>query len=198
MNFIETEPRASLVSIGNEDLSVQLSDGRTVTVPLGWFPRLAKATASQRKKFELIGGGEGIHWPDIDEDLSIDGLLVGWHPGSKSTRARRKGSSHGYFLNQALWLNQSPLFFRGVQSLQMLAGARPWSSPDAIIKNANQAFLLEAKWSCGGMTLQKLAGVDQFIKATPKISFVPRAKAPVRQWVRAFNPETEGRMARAA
>jgi hypothetical protein len=77
MNFIETEPRASKVSIRNEQLNVQLIDGRTVTVPLSWFPRLSKATAAQRLNFRLIGGGVGIHWPDVDEDLSIAGVLKG-------------------------------------------------------------------------------------------------------------------------
>ena len=58
---------------------VSLVDGRTVSVPLVWFPRLAAATSEQRKNYELLGDGEGIHWPDIDEDLSVDGLLKGTH-----------------------------------------------------------------------------------------------------------------------
>ena len=66
-----------MVSVRNEQLNVQLIDGRTVTVPLSWFPRLSKATAAQRLNFRLIGGGVGIHWPDVDEDLSIAGLLKG-------------------------------------------------------------------------------------------------------------------------
>jgi hypothetical protein len=80
MSSIEIHPRASAVSVGGEELTVRLDDGRTVSVPLSWFPRLLKATADQRQNFRLIGGGEGIHWPDIDEDLSVAGLLAGWKP----------------------------------------------------------------------------------------------------------------------
>jgi hypothetical protein len=54
-------------------------DGRKVTVPLVWFPRLSKASKSQLEHFELLGDGEGIHWPELDEDLSISGLLQGTH-----------------------------------------------------------------------------------------------------------------------
>lgn len=54
-----------------------LADGRTLAVPLAWFPRLLRATAEQRQHFELLGDGEGIHWPEIDEDLSVVGLLLG-------------------------------------------------------------------------------------------------------------------------
>jgi len=56
---------------------VELSDGRTLGIPLAWFPRLLKATPAQRSRFELSGGGSGLHWPDIDEDISLAGLLAG-------------------------------------------------------------------------------------------------------------------------
>ena len=77
MSSIEIHPRASAVSVDNENLNVQLDDGRTVSVPLSWFPRLLKASADQRQNFKLVGRGEGIHWPEIDEDLSVEGLLRG-------------------------------------------------------------------------------------------------------------------------
>jgi hypothetical protein len=54
-----------------------LADGRTIIVPLAWFPRLLHATPEQRRRWELLGDGEGIHWPDVDEDLSVAGLLRG-------------------------------------------------------------------------------------------------------------------------
>jgi hypothetical protein len=60
-----------------DTLSVALRDGRTITVPLAWYPRLFNATAAQRKNWRVAGGGYGIHWPDIDEDLSTEGLLRG-------------------------------------------------------------------------------------------------------------------------
>lgn len=58
-------------------LSVDLMDGRTISVPLAWYPRLLEATPAQRGKWEIAGGGYGIHWPDVDEDLSTEGLLRG-------------------------------------------------------------------------------------------------------------------------
>jgi len=65
------------VSIGEDELTVDLVDGRRVAVPLAWFPRLLHANASQRGNWRLIGDGQGIHWPDIDEDISVNGLLRG-------------------------------------------------------------------------------------------------------------------------
>ena len=70
-------PRARHVRIGRDELGVDLQDGRTVSVPLAWFPRLLHATNGQRRKWELLGDGEGIRWPAIDEDLSVAGLLRG-------------------------------------------------------------------------------------------------------------------------
>ncbi len=62
----------------NEDsISVSLQDGRVITVPLVWYPRLLNSTAEQRKNWKITGGGYGIHWPDLDEDLSTEGLLRG-------------------------------------------------------------------------------------------------------------------------
>ena len=73
--FMRDLPRAMAVHITPETLTVDLEDGRTIGVPLVWFPRLLAATPEQRSRFELIGRGIGIHWPDIDEDLSVQGLL---------------------------------------------------------------------------------------------------------------------------
>lgn len=76
---VEMHPLAQNISFSNDSLVVDLMDGRTVTVPLAWFPSLSKATEEQRKKWEILGDGEGIHWPEIDEDLSVAGLLAGTH-----------------------------------------------------------------------------------------------------------------------
>ncbi len=76
-SVVEIRPRAREVSISEDELTVLLADGRKISVPLAWFPRLLHATADQRQNFELLGEGEGIHWPDIDEDLSVAGLLRG-------------------------------------------------------------------------------------------------------------------------
>lgn len=74
---VETQPRAREVSVSEDELTVVLADGRRISVPLTWFPRLLHATPAQLRKYELLGDGEGIHWPDVDEDLSVAGLLRG-------------------------------------------------------------------------------------------------------------------------
>lgn len=71
------DPRAREVTVSEDELSVLLADGRRIFVPLAWFPRLLRASSAQRAHFELLGDGQGIHWPDIDEDLSVSGLLRG-------------------------------------------------------------------------------------------------------------------------
>jgi hypothetical protein len=65
------------VTFGGDALSVSLRDGRVISVPLAWYPRLLNATATQRNNWKIAGGGYGIHWPDLDEDLSTEGLLPG-------------------------------------------------------------------------------------------------------------------------
>jgi uncharacterized protein DUF2442 len=80
---------ATQVSVTDDTLSVELSDGRTIAVPLGWFPRLEHATAKERKVWRLIGGGSGIHWPDIDEDVSVANLLRG-QPSGESQSSFKK------------------------------------------------------------------------------------------------------------
>ncbi len=76
----DPDPRAQDVKIQDEEFVVDLVDGRKVGVPLAWFPRLLHATPEQRENWKLLGDGEGIHWPDIDEDLSVAGLLRGTLP----------------------------------------------------------------------------------------------------------------------
>ena len=79
MQTVELCPLAVEVRFTPDDLVVSLMDGRTLSVPIVWFPRLLHATHEQLHNYELLGDGEGIHWPDIDEDLSVDGLLLGSH-----------------------------------------------------------------------------------------------------------------------
>ena len=74
---VELRPVAESVSFTDAELIVALVDGRTVTVPIAWFPTLASATTAQLEDYELLGDGEGIHWPQLDEDLSVNGLLLG-------------------------------------------------------------------------------------------------------------------------
>jgi hypothetical protein len=76
---IEVNPLAEGVAFTDDELIVSLLDGRKVSVPLTWSPRLAAADEKQRAQWELLGDGQGIHWPDIDEDLSVSGILKGAH-----------------------------------------------------------------------------------------------------------------------
>lgn len=74
---IAADERVADVSFDNDSLSVRLKDGRTISVPLTWYPRLFHATVEQRANWKIGGGGYGIHWPGIDEDISTEGLLRG-------------------------------------------------------------------------------------------------------------------------
>jgi hypothetical protein len=85
---IET-PLARSVRITSDTLHVDLSDGRTISVPLAWYPRLAHATADERKNWRLIGHGRGIHWESLDEDISVEGLLAGRASGESQRSFRR-------------------------------------------------------------------------------------------------------------
>ena len=82
-SIAEATARAVDLRITDDELTVLLTDGRRISAPLVWFPRLLNATKEQRDRWELLGDGEGIHWPAVDEDLSVAGLLRGTPaPGS--------------------------------------------------------------------------------------------------------------------
>lgn len=88
---LTADERVADVRFSRDSFSVELMDGRTITVPLAWFPRLLNATAAQRKNWTVSGGGYGIHWPDIDEDLSTEGLLR----GAPAPQERRMNADSG-------------------------------------------------------------------------------------------------------
>ena len=71
------EPLAIGLEVTDDELVVSLADGRKLLVPIAWYPRLANATPEQRRNWEIIGPGVGFHWPDVDEDLSVEGMLLG-------------------------------------------------------------------------------------------------------------------------
>jgi hypothetical protein len=73
----QPEPLIKAVRVTDEEIVAVLTDGRTIAVPLAWSWRLSDATAEQRGKFRLVGGGQGVHWPDVDEDISVWGMLYG-------------------------------------------------------------------------------------------------------------------------
>jgi Protein of unknown function (DUF2442) len=82
-------PLAQGVRVTRDTLHVDLSDGRTILVPLAWYPRLLHATADERKNWRLIGKGRGIHWETIDEDISVEGLVAG-RPSGESQASFKK------------------------------------------------------------------------------------------------------------
>ena len=94
-SMIPRTAAAEHVRVTDRALIVELRDGRVVSVPLRWYPRLAEASPRERRRWELLGPGIGIHWPDLDEDISVEGLLGGSASGESATslnawRARRK------------------------------------------------------------------------------------------------------------
>jgi len=82
-------PAATNVGVTEDTLTVDLSDGRTISVPLAWYPRLAHGTPEERVKWRLIGRGEGIHWPELDEDISVEGLIAGKPSGESQASLAR-------------------------------------------------------------------------------------------------------------
>ena len=90
ISAVEIEvPYAEGITVTEDTLSVDLSDGRTISVPLTWFPRLLYARPEERNNWRLIGKGHGIHWEDIDEDISVEGLLAG-KPSGESPESFKK------------------------------------------------------------------------------------------------------------
>ena len=85
---IET-PTAQAVLVTEDTLTVDLTDGRTLSVPIGWFPRLVHAAPQERARWRLVGQGQGIHWEDLDEDISINGLLAGRSSGESQDSFRK-------------------------------------------------------------------------------------------------------------
>ena len=95
MSTLETnfEPRAKGISFTADELVVELKDGRRLSVPLAYFPRLLQATPGQREDYEISGGGVGLHWNEIDEDISVKGLLLGRWDSTKTEQSPKKKSA---------------------------------------------------------------------------------------------------------
>lgn len=89
MSSLVVEAKALDVQVTDDCLSVNLSDGRTISVPLAWYPRLMHGTEAERNNWRFIGDKEGIHWPDLDEDISVENLLLGKPSGESQTSFKR-------------------------------------------------------------------------------------------------------------
>lgn len=92
MLALSADERVRDVRLSKDTLAVDLMDGRTISVPLAWYPRLLAGTAKQRANWEVCGAGYGIHWPDLDEDLSTEGLLRGAPAPARSARRPAQAS----------------------------------------------------------------------------------------------------------
>jgi hypothetical protein len=93
MSTVAAEPRIVDVEVTKKAIVAHLADGRIVSVPLKWSWRLMEATPAQRKRFEITGTGDGVHWPDVDEDISLRGMVHGIPaPRPKSAKTKRKGA----------------------------------------------------------------------------------------------------------
>ncbi|MEN6451718.1 MAG: DUF2442 domain-containing protein [Thermoguttaceae bacterium] len=86
---LEIEPLATTVAVTDDDLTVELSDGRRVSVPLAWYPRLLNASDAERRNWRLLGDGYAIEWPDLDEHVGTEGLLAGRHSGESQRSLER-------------------------------------------------------------------------------------------------------------
>ena len=89
MSTLTAEARAQTVAVTDDTLSVDLSDGRTISVPLAWYPRLVHATPEERNNWRFIGDKEGVNWPDLDEDVSVENLLAGKPSGESQSSFKR-------------------------------------------------------------------------------------------------------------
>lgn len=89
MSTLTLEARALSVIITDDALVIDLSDGRTISVPLAWYPRLLQGTHEERNNWHFIGDGTGIHWPELDEDISIENLLIGKQSGESQNSFMR-------------------------------------------------------------------------------------------------------------
>jgi hypothetical protein len=98
MSTLVAEAKAQNVVVTDDSLMVDLNDGRSISVPLAWYPRLLHGTPVERNNFRLIGDREGIHWPDLDEDISVENLLQGKPSGESQSSFKRwleERASHG-------------------------------------------------------------------------------------------------------
>lgn len=93
MNLVVSDLRLVKIDVTNDAIVAQLADGRLISVPLEWSWRLSEATQAQRKRYQIIGAGQGAHWPDVDEDISVRGMLLGAPAQGREfqTKARQGG-----------------------------------------------------------------------------------------------------------
>ncbi len=89
MSILTAEAKGQKVMVTDDTLAVEVNDGRTISVPLAWYPRLLHGTPEERNNWRFIGENEGIHWPDLDEDVSVENLLMGNPSGESQSSFKR-------------------------------------------------------------------------------------------------------------
>jgi len=89
MSILTAEAKGQKVIVTDDTLAVDVNDGRTISVPLAWYPRLLHGTPEERNNWRFIGEKEGIHWPDLDEDISVENLLMGKPSGESQSSFKR-------------------------------------------------------------------------------------------------------------
>ena len=129
--LLETEPAVTQVMINDEKLIVELADGRTIVVPLSWYPRLQHASPKERGNWDLLGEGYAIEWPDLDEHIGIEGLLAGRRSGEIQKSFQRWLASRHY---------SSCLFF-----LRSTFRPRLWKNRNQSAQSRINAFLIREK-----------------------------------------------------
>ena len=146
MNTVNnTEPRIKAIEITEELIIADLADGRTISVPLVWSWRLADATPAQRANYQFIGDGQGVHWPDIDEDISAEGNVDGRTRTPRETACVRceireallLGDLNGRFFWLLLILRQSQLKIKRERSAKPFCGCRSKAQVEAIRRHFN-------------------------------------------------------------
>jgi hypothetical protein len=91
---LETDPLATKVEVTEDRLIVELADGRSIVIPLSWYPRLLNGTQAERQHYQLLGNGYAIEWPDLDEHIGIEGLLAGRRSGESAKSLERWLAEH--------------------------------------------------------------------------------------------------------
>ena len=84
-----TRPLAADVEVSDDELIIRLTDGRSISAPITWYPRLANGTAQERANWRLTGSGHGVYWPDLDEDISVEALLIGKRSNESSSSLKK-------------------------------------------------------------------------------------------------------------
>jgi DNA-binding CsgD family transcriptional regulator len=162
MSFLASaaDERVQDVQFDDDALSVSLRDGRVITVPLAWYPRLLNASSAQRKNWKIAGGGYGLHWPDLDEDLSTEGLLRG-APAPKSNLPHKPSTGLNSEGKRIVLLLSEGLTNKEIAAQLQI-------SPQTVRQYLHRLLVRAGS--------RKRAGVERFIEPKPSSREFPKQK----------------------